>query len=71
MMVSNGDHSPAQAPPALRMFDCSTHLMHGVLHYNGFGHLARINGDASCRAKLQACNLWCDTCRTQHPTSPL
>ena len=34
---------PLPAPSAA-VFDCSTHLMHGVLHYNGFGHLARING---------------------------
>ena len=39
------DAAPPPPPPLqLPAFDCSTHLMHGVLHYNGFGHLARING---------------------------
>ena len=43
-MADNGE--TGQPAPALSatVFDCSTHLMHGVLHYNGFGHLARING---------------------------
>eukprot|EP00850_Spirogloea_muscicola_P025467 SM003189S12257 [mRNA] locus=s3189:2:1472:- [translate_table: standard] len=26
------------------MLDCRTHLLHGVLHANGFGHLLRVNG---------------------------
>lgn len=26
------------------LYDSPLHLLHGVLHYNGFGHLARING---------------------------
>ena len=39
------DAAPPTPPPMqLPAFDCSTHLMHGVLHYNGYGHLARING---------------------------
>ncbi len=26
------------------IFDSTVHLLHGVLHANGFGHLLRING---------------------------
>ena len=30
------------APPS--PFDSHAHLLHGVVHANGFGHLARVNG---------------------------
>ena len=30
------------APPSA--FDSHAHLLHGVIHANGFGHLARVNG---------------------------
>ena len=30
------------APPSV--LDSSDHLLHGVVHVNGFGHLLRING---------------------------
>ena len=34
--------SPYTAPVSI--FDSTSHLLHGVLHANGFGHLLRING---------------------------
>ena len=34
--------SPFVAPVSI--FDSTVHLLHGVLHANGFGHLLRING---------------------------
>lgn len=34
--------SPYIAPVSI--FDSTSHLLHGVLHANGFGHLLRING---------------------------
>ena len=34
--------SPYTAPASV--FDAHSHLLHGVLHANGFGHLLRING---------------------------
>lgn len=34
--------SPYIAP--ISIFDSTAHLLHGVLHANGFGHLMRING---------------------------
>ena len=34
--------SPFVAPVSI--FDSTVHLLHGVLHGNGFGHLLRING---------------------------
>jgi hypothetical protein len=34
--------SPYTAPASV--FDAQSHLLHGVLHANGFGHLLRING---------------------------
>lgn len=34
--------SPYIAP--ISIFDSTSHLLHGVLHANGFGHLLRING---------------------------
>ena len=37
-----GAGSPFVAPVSI--FDSTVHLLHGVLHANGFGHLLRING---------------------------
>lgn len=34
--------SPYVAPASV--FDSQSHLLHGLLHVNGFGHLLRING---------------------------
>ena len=34
--------SPYTAPASV--LDAQSHLLHGVLHANGFGHLLRING---------------------------
>lgn len=42
--------TPAAAPAdsaatsTYSVYDSPKHLLHGVLHYNGFGHLARVNG---------------------------
>ena len=39
--------APAPESPVAsktKLYDSPLHLLHGVLHYNGFGHLARING---------------------------
>ena len=49
-MVSRKDVSQAAADAAYDQyssssaFESSAHLLHGVLHMNGFGHLLRING---------------------------
>ena len=37
-----GSDTPYMAP--VSVFDSHGHLLHGVLHMNGFGHLLRING---------------------------
>lgn len=37
-----GGKSPYVAPASV--FDSPRHLLHGVLHQNGFGHLLRVNG---------------------------
>ena len=62
-----------QPPPPLQLpaFDCSTHPMHGVLHSNGYGHLARINGaHAAVPMSILGGNIapevfraFCDGCR--------
>ena len=33
-------------------FDSHAHLLHGVIHANGFGHLARVNGREGGSSKL-------------------
>jgi ssRNA-specific RNase YbeY (16S rRNA maturation enzyme) len=48
------------------MYDSRAHLLHGVLHLNGFGHLLRVNGDdvtldavarlTKCAAPESACS---------------
>jgi len=50
-----------QPPPPLQLpaFDCSTHLMHGVLHSNGYGHLARINGAHAAMTDTHICPECC------------
>jgi hypothetical protein len=60
--------APAQPPPApsASVFDCSTHLMHGVLHYNGFGHLARINGARLASQRIQSLRSWQRNPELQH-----
>lgn len=39
---SQADDAPFSAPASV--LDSNAHLLHGVLHLNGFGHLLRING---------------------------
>lgn len=40
------DPRPPDSPAVTKysVYDSPKHLLHGVLHYNGFGHLARVNG---------------------------
>ena len=40
--LSDDASSPFVAP--ISIFDSTSHVLHGVLHANGFGHLVRING---------------------------
>ena len=39
--VADAAYDPYSSSSA---FESSAHLLHGVLHMNGFGHLLRING---------------------------
>lgn len=41
------------------VFDSQTHLLHGVLHANGFGHLLRINGLEGGSSVLSGAHLCC------------
>ncbi len=45
-----GGASPYIAPASV--FDSPRHLLHGVLHQNGFGHLLRVNGREGGSAAL-------------------
>jgi hypothetical protein len=40
--LSDDVGTPFVAP--ISIFDSTSHVLHGVLHANGFGHLVRING---------------------------
>lgn len=42
------------APPS--PFDSHAHLLHGVVHANGFGHLARVNGREGGSRQLSGVN---------------
>lgn len=49
--------------------DDSTHLLHGVIHANGYGHLLRINGRESGSKTLMGCDLmefWDRLCKVLH-----
>jgi hypothetical protein len=41
--LAAGDATASYTAPA-SMLDSQSHLLHGILHANGFGHLLRING---------------------------
>ncbi|KAK6940383.1 Zinc finger, PHD-finger, partial [Dillenia turbinata] len=48
-------------------FDNGTHLLHGIVHSNGFGHLLTINGREGGSKYLSGCdlmNFWDRLCRT-------
>jgi len=62
-----GGGSRVSAPPSI--YDSRAHLLHGVLHQNGFGHLLRVNGEhdrlhiapvgrAACCNAASTCCLW-------------
>lgn len=62
-----GGGSQFSAPPSI--YDSRAHLLHGVLHQNGFGHLLRVNGEhdrlhvapvgrAACCNTASTCCLW-------------
>lgn len=47
------------------MFTSKHHLLHGVLHLNGFGHLCRVNGREGGSSKYsgkQLMDVWDDLC---------
>jgi hypothetical protein len=44
------DYGPYNA--AASVFESQDHLLHGVLHANGFGHLLRMNGSQGGSRKL-------------------
>lgn len=47
------------------VFDLQTHLLHGLIHCNGFGHLIRINGFEGGSAYLsgeELMHLWDRIC---------
>jgi hypothetical protein len=44
------DHGPYNA--AASVFESQDHLLHGVLHANGFGHLLRMNGSQGGSRRL-------------------
>ncbi|XP_020575908.1 PHD finger protein PERSISTENT TAPETAL CELL 1 [Phalaenopsis equestris] len=51
--------------PKLRM-EAEKHLLHGILHFNGFGHLIRINGfegGSEFTSGHQIMNLWDRICK--------
>lgn len=42
---------------AYRQLDDSTHLLHGVVHANGYGHLLRVNGREGGSKSLTGCDI--------------
>ena len=61
--VESAPSSSAALPPSFSsslsasVLESQTHLLHGVLHANGFGHLLRINGRESGSRFLSGCQL--------------
>jgi hypothetical protein len=59
------DYGPYNA--AASVFESQDHLLHGVLHANGFGHLLRMNGSQGGSRKLiGACGLQDEPSIWQH-----
>lgn len=59
------DTAPPYVAPST-IFDSSRHLLHGVIHANGFGHLLRVNGregGSRSTSGTQMVDLWDDICR--------
>eukprot|EP00898_Chlorokybus_atmophyticus_P005645 jgi/Chlat1/6081/Chrsp4S06352 len=58
---------PACLSSSLSALECATHLLHGTLHGNGFGHLLRMNGREGGSPRLsgtQLMELWDRLCST-------
>ncbi|CAL8471780.1 g11322 [Coccomyxa elongata] len=61
---TSDDCTASYTAPA-SVFDSQTHLLHGVLHANGFGHLLRINGlegGSSALTGRQIMTIWDQLC---------
>eukprot|EP00873_Tetraselmis_striata_P034131 jgi/Tetstr1/454395/TSEL_004026.t1 len=61
------ERSPFMPVPALEVFEDQTHLLHGNIHINGFGHLMRMNRDTRSAAALsgqQLMGFWDEVCDT-------
>ncbi|BDA47154.1 probable PHD finger protein MALE MEIOCYTE DEATH 1 [Coccomyxa sp. Obi] len=61
---TSDDCTASYTAPA-SVFDSQTHLLHGVLHANGFGHLLRINGlegGSSALTGRQTMTMWDRLC---------
>lgn len=41
---AGGDTGPSPYVAAASVFESKDHLLHGLLHLNGYGHLLRMNG---------------------------
>lgn len=63
--------SPFTPQSSLEVFEDRTHLLHGLIHINGFGHLMRMNRDTESPHQLtgkQLMGLWdrlCDLLRAR------
>ncbi|KAJ6801144.1 putative PHD finger protein [Iris pallida] len=54
---------------AYRQLDDATHLLHGVVHANGYGHLLRVNGREGGSKCLTGCDImsfWDRLCKMLH-----
>ena len=64
-LLSQSEHNaPYNAPSTV--YDSSRHLLHGVVHANGFGHLLRVNGRESGSGRTtgaQMVDLWDALCQ--------
>lgn len=60
-----GSHWFQEFVAAENMFHSKTHLLHGVFHMNGYGHLSRVNGREGGSSKYTGTELmhvWDDLC---------
>jgi hypothetical protein len=66
--ADGGGASPYIAPASV--FDSPRHLLHGVLHQNGFGHLLRVNGCEGGSAALSGARAACRGTRHRRTWAP-
>ena len=60
-----GGDTTSEFVTAENMFNSKSHLLHGILHMNGFGHLCRVNGregGSTLFTGTQLMDVWDDLC---------